>query len=80
MLPISILQFLWLNSRGGRTLDDVVVQNNKLGIMLRANGHDEFMEIPSDKDILREYNVVQSIKPRYHGYISHHELVLRGKY
>lgn len=80
MLKLTILQFLWLHSRGGRTIDDVVVNNGHLCIQMSNKQQPFFRRIPNDKEIMREYNVVPSIKPKYKEYKSSVELVLRGKY
>lgn len=80
MLKLTVLQFLWLNSRGGRTLDDVVVYDGNLCVKMRSNKEDIHVEIPSDFYIMNEYNVVQSIKPRYNKRHSYFEFVLRCKF
>lgn len=80
MLKLTILQFLWLHSRGGRTIDDVVVNNGQLCIQMSNKQQPVLRRIPDDKEIMREYNVVPSIKPKYKEYKSSVELVLRGKY
>ena len=80
MLKLTILQFLWLNSRGGRTLDDVIIHEGNLCVKMRSNREDTHIEIPSDFRIMHEYNVVQSIKPRYNQIHSNFEFVLRCKF
>lgn len=80
MLKLTTLQFLWLNSRGGRTVDDVVINDGHLCIKMSNRQQSFFRRIPNDKEILREYRVVTSIKPKYKEYHSNFELVLRGKY
>lgn len=80
MLKLTILQFLWLNSRGGRTIDDVFVNDGHLCVKMSNKQRPFFRRIPNDREIMREYNVVSSIKPKYKEYKSSVELVLRGKY
>lgn len=42
-------QYLWLWSRGGRTVKDVIVRNGELGVFMSSYGSvDDFFPIPND--------------------------------
>lgn len=55
MIEITNLQLLWLTSRGGRDISDVVVHNDKPCIVMRYCREDKFVKIPSDKEITKQY-------------------------
>lgn len=57
MYHITPIQIMWLRSRGGRTAEDVVVQNNQLYVVMRKLRSDVLIEVPEDKYILKEYNL-----------------------
>jgi len=76
-MEITVLQQLWLGSRGDRTLEDVVVDNDRLGIMMRSNRESVFVELPSDRYIKANYKVVSIFESKYE-MSSNSQLVLRG--
>lgn len=57
MFSITPLQKLWLTSRGGRTINDVVIHKNKPCVIMRYENEDNFIPLPSDKYIMQVYRV-----------------------
>lgn len=62
---ITILQQLWLHSRGGRTIEDIVINNNYPCVVMRLYRQDVLVEIPTDKAILQDYCVKPSYKSNF---------------
>ena len=57
MVNITPLQRLWLESRGGRTIHDVMEINGSLFVAMRSEKQWVPVEIPSDEGINRLYRV-----------------------
>ena len=62
---LTPIQSLWLNSRGSRITEDVVVTEKGLYVEMRKDGVDVLVKIPEDKEILKEYDIAKSIKERF---------------
>lgn len=60
-MTLTYLQQLWLNSRGGRTIKDVIVIDGELFIDMRSGKKWIPMLVPSDKTI-KIFNRVVSEK------------------
>jgi hypothetical protein len=57
-MTLTYLQQLWLNSRGGRTIKDVIVIDGELFIAMRSGGMWIPILIPSDRTIKIFHRVV----------------------
>lgn len=55
---VTRLQQHWLNTRGGRTVNDLHIKNGKLYVIMSYQGEEHFVKLPNDnelKDELRSY-------------------------
>lgn len=57
-VSLSHLQLMWLYSRGGRSVQDVLVENGEYFVVMRNQRKNVPVIIPSDIGILSEYHVV----------------------
>lgn len=57
---LSRLQLMWLYSRGGRTIDDVIEVNEDYFILMRSRGSYVPVIVPSDFGIHQEYSIAVS--------------------
>ena len=74
-MEITELQKLWLYSRGGRTVKDVIRINNNLYVAMRDKHRNVKIEIPTDRFIQEQYNTK---KTRYYSPVPS-KLILRNK-
>lgn len=81
-MTLTYLQQLWLNSRGGRNISDVIVIDGELFIAMRSGGKWVPTLIPNDRQIKRIYHI-EYYTPKKTSYsLKHHKkskspLVLR---
>jgi len=47
---LSRTQKLWLQTRGGRTINDVIVKDNMFFVEMRSRGQDVLVRIPETKN------------------------------
>ncbi len=57
---LSRLQLMWLYSRGGRTIDDVIEVNEDYFILMRSRNSYVPVIVPSDNGIHQEYSIAVS--------------------
>lgn len=55
---LTKLQEMWLNTRGGRNIDDVFFSKGNAYYESAIPGGTEILKIPYDKSILKEYRVI----------------------
>lgn len=58
-MNISILQKLWLNNRGGRTVNDVIEINGVLFIAMSDRRKWKAVEVPDDKYINNNFRLAR---------------------
>lgn len=59
-MTLTYLQQLWLNSRGGRTANDVIELGGELFVSMRSCGKWVPMLVPSDRTINILHRIVKS--------------------
>jgi hypothetical protein len=60
-LKLTPLQFMWLNSQGGRTVRDIIVRDNGLFVKMRKERQDVLVRVPSDYFINLNYEVCEGL-------------------
>lgn len=61
MFGITTLQKLWLNSRGGRTVNDVIEINGVLFVAMTDRRQWKAVEVPDDKYINDNFRLARQV-------------------